>query len=293
MSKSVSQLSALTHLVNRPASAGKVRACSVAAALLGLVSTHVSAIEFSSGEWAGHFDTTVSYGAAWRVSDPSDDNVGKAVHNPTTFLLNNAGQRAALGRWSVNSDDGNLNYGSSGDLISNAAKITSELDVSWRNYGAFMRATAFYDFENADSDFLSQRAQDLVGSDIRVLDAYGYGDHNIGERTFNWRLGWQVVSWGESTFIQGGINVINPVDVAKLRVAGAELKEAFRGIPIVSGNYDLTDSVSVEALYIFQWQQTDPDPAGSFFATNDIATPGASYAMLNFTLPQPRSTGSV
>ncbi|HLF31238.1 MAG TPA: DUF1302 domain-containing protein [Xanthomonadales bacterium] len=288
MSKPSSRQIARTNAPEHRTIKQNARTCLVATVLLGLVSTHALAIEFSSGEWTGHFDTTISYGAAWRVSDPSDSNVGKAVFNPTTFLLNNAGQRAALGRWSVNSDDGNLNYGNSGDLISNAAKITSELDVNWRNYGAFIRATAFYDFENADKDFLSQRAQDLVGSDIRVLDAYAYGDQNFGERTFNWRLGWQVVSWGESTFIQGGINVINPVDVAKLRVAGAELKEAFRGIPIVSGNYDLTDSVSVEALYIFQWKQTDPDPAGSFFATNDIATPGASYAMLNFgTLPQP------
>jgi len=42
-----------------------------------------------------------------------------------------------------------------------------------------------------------------------------------------------VVSWGESTFIQGGMNVINPVDVSKLRVAGAELKEAFNGVNMI------------------------------------------------------------
>ena len=41
-----------------------------------------------------------------------------------------------------------------------------------------------------------------------------------------------MINWGESTFIQGGINVVNPVDVSRLRVAGAELKEAF--LPINS-----------------------------------------------------------
>jgi len=263
---------------------------SFASILLGVVSSQAMAIEFSSedGEWTGNFDTTISYGAAIRVSSVNEDNVGKAVFNPTAFLLDNAGQRAALGRWSVNSDDGNLNYGDSGDLISNAIKITSELDINFRNYGAFIRGTAFYDFENADKDFLSERAQELVGTDIRLLDAYVYGEHNFGEKTATWRLGWQVVSWGESTFIQGGINAVNPVDVSKLRVAGAELKEAFVGIPMIWGSFNLTESVSFEPLYIFQWKKTDPDPAGSFFATNDLATPGASYAMLNFgTLPQP------
>jgi len=40
------------------------------------------------------------------------------------------------------------------------------------------------------------------------------------------RLGRQVISWGESTFIPNGINVINPIDVARLRTPGSELREA-------------------------------------------------------------------
>jgi len=97
-----------------------------------------------------------------------------------------------------------------------------------------------------------------------------------------------VVSWGESTFIQGGINVINPVDVSRLRVAGAELKEAFEGVNMIWGSFDLTQSLSLEALYMFEYREIIPDPAGAYFSTNDIATPGGSYAMLNFgTLPQP------
>ncbi len=245
------------------------------------------AIEFSSGEWTARIDTTVSYGAGWRVGSADDDNLGKAVFNPTAFLLDNAGQRAATGRWSVNSDDGNLNY-DKGDLITNALKLTSEMDVGFRNYGAFVRFTAFYDFENQKKDELSGVAKNKVGKDIQLLDAYIWGDHRFGDRGFTWRLGKQVVSWGESTFIQGGINVINPVDVSKLRVAGAELKEAFTGINMLWTSIELSESVSIEPIYIFEWKKINPDPAGSYFATNDIATPGASYAMLSFgTLPQP------
>ena len=190
-------------------------------------STGVQAIEISKGELTGSFDTTISYGAAWRAGDLDEDYVGKVVLNPLVGDLDNAAQRAAPGRWSVNNDDGNLNYPNGGDLVSHTIKFTSELDLRYRNFGAFTRFMGFYDFENVDKDFLSKEAEERVGKDVRLLDLYVWAEHEVGDRFLNWRLGRQVVSWGESTFIQGGINVINPVDVSRLRVAGAELKEAF------------------------------------------------------------------
>jgi len=265
---------------------------SIGLALAGLVSTPVLAWEFSSddNEINGSIDTTISYGISWRATDSRPSDFAKAVNNPLTFTLPYEQRVATPGRWSNNDDDPNLNYPDSGDIISNLAKITSEFAITWRNYGAFARASAFYDFENASNDRLSKAAQDRVGKDFRLLDAYVWGDHNLGEsaRQFNWRLGQQVVSWGESTFIQGGLNVINPVDVSKLRLAGSELKEAFEGINMIWTSTELTDALSLEALYMLEWEPIIPDPAGTYYSASDIATPGATYAMLNFgTVPQP------
>jgi hypothetical protein len=260
-----------------------------AMALLMLLAATSPAVgfEFVKGELTGNLDTTISYGATWRVDDPDPNNLGKAYHNPTTFLLDNAGQRAQLGRWSVNNDDGNRKW-EGGDLVSNVIKLTSELDVRYRNFGGFIRFSAFYDFENHDRADFSQAAKDRVGKDFRLLDAYIWGDHTVGDSFLTWRLGQQVVSWGESTFIQGGINVINPVDVSKLRIAGAELKEAFDGVNMLWATMDITESWAIEGLYMFDYERIIPDPAGTYWSTNDIATPGASYGMLNFgTLPQP------
>jgi len=259
----------------------------VALALLGTASLPLQAIEFSSGEWTGNVDTTISYGASWRLKDYDPSLVGKQANNPLVFNMDKISQRDVIGRWSANGDDGNLNYRDSGDLISHAIKATVELDVRFRNYGGFARATAFYDFENHNKDALSDIAQKRVGGEVRLLDAYVYGNHDPGGHFLNWRLGKQVVSWGESTFIQGGINVINPVDVSKLRVAGAELKEAFEGVNMLYGSLSLTDAVSIEALYMFEYRNIRPDPAGTYFSTNDIGTPGAAYAMLGFVYPQP------
>lgn len=260
--------------------------------LAGLVSAPVSAIEFVSddGEVTGSWDTTLSYGISVRAGDADAEELAKAANNPLTFTLPYPQQVAQIGRWSSNDDDPNLIYGSGGDIITNVVKLTTELDVRWRNYGFFGRLSAFYDFENAGKDELSQEARRRVGQDIRILDAYIWGDHFLGEnqRNFNWRVGRQVVSWGESTFIQGGLNVINPVDVSKLRLAGSELKEAFNGINMLWASTEVTDSLSLEALYLLEWKEILPDPAGTYFSSSDIGTPGATYAMLGFgTYPQP------
>ena len=259
----------------------------VGLALGALAAPTAMAIEFSSGEWYGSVDTTLSYGASWRVKDYEPGDVGKQANDPAAFNYDKLTQRGVPGRWSANGDDGILNYPDSGDLISNTIKATVEMQVNWRNFGGFFRGSAFYDFENADKDALSDRAQEWIGKDARLLDAYIYGNHEVGTKFLNWRLGKQVVSWGESTFIQGGINVINPVDVSKLRLAGSELKEAFEGVNMIFGSIDLSDSVAIEALYMFEYKEVRPDPAGTFFSTSDIATAGGSYAMLGFIYPQP------
>jgi hypothetical protein len=267
----------------------RILATALTLGLMSLAAIPAQAYEFSSGDWSGNIYTNVSYGASWRLKDLEPGDVGKQsiVNDPAVFSYDKLTQRTIPGLWSANGDDGTLNYPDSGDLISHTIKATVEAQVNWRNFGGFTRFSAFYDFENEGKATLSEIAQERVGKDIRLLDLYIYGSHEPGGKFLTWRLGKQVVSWGESTFIQGGINVINPVDVSKLRVAGAELKEAFEGINMITGSIDLTDALAIEALYMFEYQEIIPDPAGTFFATNDIATPGASYAMLGFVYPQP------
>jgi len=277
-----------------------VKAPLALAVAVALAAPAAHAIEFSRGELSGTLDTTLSYGVAVRMQDPADDLIGKAQFNPALvaqisalqaqgrYLEAQALQVGARGRFSVNRDDGNLKY-DDGDLISNAFKITSELGLNWRNSGAFARAVYFYDFENADRDDLTDEAKDLVGQRFRLLDAFVFHNFTIGEdHNASVRLGRQVVSWGESTFIQNGINVINSVDLSALRVAGAELKEAFLPLDSIWGNISITDNLSVEAIYMFEFEEIEVDASGTYFSSNDFASPGGSYVMLGFgTVPQP------
>lgn len=276
------------------------------AGVIAMALQPAAAFDFSRGELSGSLDTTVSYGASWRAERQSDDLLAKSYIDPTIVAqitaLTNAGmyleaqqlQIAAGGRFSANRDDGNLKY-DKGDLISNALKLTSELSLNWRNSGAFARGTYFYDFENADRNDLTREAKKLIGERFRLLDAFVYHNFSYGEAgTGTVRLGRQVVSWGESTFIQNGINVINPFDLSALRVAGAELKEAYLPVDSIWGSFSLTDKLSLEALYLFEFEEVEIDASGTYFSANDFASPGGEYVMLNFgTVPQPVNNPSL
>ena len=266
-----------------------LRPCLLASAVaMALAANSASALDLSTENVSIQLDTTISYGAGMRVSKRDDDLVAKAFFNPLIVQAPLEQQIAAPGRFSANSDDGNLNF-DRWDPIFNAARVTSELSINYQNYGAFVRGNYFYDFTLSDKDFLSEAAKDRVGERARLLDAYVYGDFDApGGRLLSLRLGRQVVSWGESTFIPGGINAINPVDITALRTAGAELRDAFLPLNMLWASMDLTPNLAAEAVVMFEWDAVEAEPSGTFFSTNDFATAGGRYAMLNFGLvPQP------
>ncbi|MEN8688434.1 MAG: DUF1302 domain-containing protein [Desulfuromonadales bacterium] len=232
--------------------------------------TPAAAFQFEFGEVDGSLDSTLSYGMSWRVEDRDKDIIGLAN-----------GGRA----YSVNGDDGNLNY-DDGDAFSSLAKITSDLELTYNNFGLFLRGSAFYDFENEDGDRertdLSSDAKDLVGKDAELLDAYIWGNFEIGTMPAQLRVGDQVLSWGESTFIQNGINVINPFDVSKLRVPGSELKEGLVPVGMVSGSISPTENLTFEGFYQYDWEKVEIDPTGFYWSTNDFAGESGDRVLLGF-----------
>ncbi|MEN8128637.1 MAG: DUF1302 domain-containing protein [Pseudomonadota bacterium] len=230
--------------------------------------TSAIAINIESGDLFGSWDTTLSYGISARVAD-RDDALVSVAHGGQGF--------------SSNIDNGNLNY-NDGDLFSNVIKATSEVELNYRDAGVFVRGSAFYDFQVEDgstrrTEFSSQ-ARDLVGSRARLLDAYGWYRFGLGDIPGEIRVGNQVLSWGESSFIQNGINSINPVDVTALRVPGSELKEALLPVPMVVLNFATTDDTSLELFYQWAWKKTEIDPPGSYFSTSDFAGDSADRVVL-------------
>ena len=152
-----------------------------------------------------NLDTTVTYGISIRAQERDPHLIG---------IANGGTSR------SVNEDDGDLNFDKN-KAFANVIKATSELEVKWKNFGFFGRGYALYDFDLHDSNKLGPIGQERLGHDVVGLDGFVYASFDPAGHTTRVRAGRQVISWGESTFIPGGINVINPVDLGKLRVPGA------------------------------------------------------------------------
>jgi len=127
---------------------------------------------------------------------------------------------------------------------------------------------------------LREEAEDAIGKSADLLDAYVWGEFELGKLPIQIRVGDQVVSWGESTFISGGINTINPVDISKIRVPGAELKEALVPEGMAWLSMGLTDNISIEGLYLYDWEETKADEPGTYFSASDFVGENISNSKL-------------
>jgi hypothetical protein len=234
----------------------------------------VQATQFNFGETSVQWDNTISYGVAWRTEAPDSSIV--APGNAAALGLQGEGS-------SYNFDDGTLNFKENG-VYTNVVKYSTDLEINYKNYGGFFRAKAFYDTEIMDGERefveLNDATKDAAGSGYDLLDAFVWVNQDIGDMPATFRLGRQVVSWGESTFIQGGINSINPVDAASFRRPGAEVKDGLLPVNMFYTSIGLSNDLSLEAFYQLEWEKTRPDPCGTLFSTSDFVSDGCGPVIL-------------
>lgn len=277
--------------------AKKPLAVGVASAMFALSLAPAQAASWDLGDVNITFDSTFSYGASWRMEDRDWNTISKVNHPRFDWSGYNAATNNIYlpsqiwqqpGAYSSNGDAGNLNY-DRGDMFSSLAKGLHELSITKDNIGLFTRFMYFYDFALMDNDgaysnpVSGQRvdpcadddARDLACRDIRLLDAYVYGNFsfNDGMNPVSVKVGQQVLSWGESTFIPHGINS-TPIDVGVLRSPGADLKEAYIPVGMAVLNIGLTENLSTEMFYQYQWVNSYLPVPGSYFSTNDFAGEG-------------------
>ncbi|MFZ5959530.1 DUF1302 domain-containing protein [Pseudomonas knackmussii] len=241
-------------------------AVAVGMAIGGVPAVH--AATFNIGEIEGRFDSTLSVGASWAMDKPDKKFIGSR----------NGGSAS-----SATSDDNRLNF-KKGEPFSKLFKGVHDLELKYGDSGVFLRGKYWYDFELKDGHQHlydiddNGRDQAARSSGAQLLDAFAYHNYSIAELPGTVRLGKQVVSWGESTFIQNGINSINPVDVSALRRPGSEVKEALIPVPMFYFNQGVTEDLSMEAFYQLKWEKTVLDNCGTFFGS-DIAAQGCDTGM--------------
>ncbi|WP_285425608.1 MULTISPECIES: DUF1302 domain-containing protein [unclassified Pseudomonas] len=223
-------------------------------------------VSFNIGEIEGNFDSSLSIGASWSTENANKNLIGS----------NNGGHGL-----SQTSDDGHLNF-KSGETFSKIFKGIHDLELKYGDTGVFLRGKYWYDFELKDEgrDFKdisdSGRKEGAKSSGFELLDAFVYHNYSIADEPGSVRLGKQVVNWGESTFIQGGINSINPVDVSAFRRPGSEIKEGLIPVNMFYLSQSLTENLSAEGFYQLEWDQTVVDNCGTFFSQPDVIADGCS-----------------
>lgn len=244
----------------------------VATAISSSIAVNSHALSFESGELLVDWDTTLNYSAAWRTQDQD---------------------KAALADRGKGSGNENFDTGS---IITNRVSVLSEVSLAYRDYGAFIRGSAFYDdayFGQTDqhTDF-AKETKDAHGKDLRLLDAFVYGNFDVADRNLNVRVGRQVVSWGESLFISGISSSMSPADATKSNVPGIEVKDLLLPVGQVFAQIDLTENLALSAYSQWEWAKTEVSEAGSFFSASDLLDEaGSSASMARKPNSEPSDSG--
>lgn len=285
---------------------GYRRTAGLLAALLGCtVPAPVLALSFDfSDDLHLDLDTTLTYGAQWRVSN-RDPKILEYDTSLATLLDPARRDRVAN---VINYDDGNRNFGKG--LISNRVAAVIDMDLNAGDYGVFARARAYYDSVyrndhtdlsaygfrtynngtnnggNTDRGDFPERTRDRHGAVAEFLDAFAYATFELpGDRLFELRAGRQVINWGESTFYQGVNGLQNRFDANAANTPGVEVKEILLPTGAIYGQVDVVEGLTFELYYQYEWLETELNGVGSYFSTEDFLGPGAK----RFLIPYPVS----
>ena len=233
---------------------------------------------------SGSLDSTISLGVQRRMQSPDKSMVGRdnggsaATSGRLGELVNGPGQGGTSNPDFnyTNIDDGNLNY-KKGDIVGAVLKGTHELAIGERgNWAALGRVTWSTDFAAANTARtpLDEDAKQAMRRNVSLLDLWVSKDFKVGDNSAKFKLGNQVINWGEDIFIFGGINTIHAFDLRKAHIPGTQVKEILIPAPMASLNMALGAGFSTEMYYQFAWNSFKLDPAGTYWSTADFLGKG-------------------
>lgn len=251
-----------------------------------LLASPAQAMRTSVGDIDISLQNRISFGLAMRTESPDSDLLGIA-NGGTAF--------------STNFDDANQNFDSAGEIFSAPLKLLSDFTASWSGFTLFARGGFGFDGvlhrrDNFDAanygpgteasvaelEAKNDAVRSEVGRYAEVLDLHLSASHRVLNRTISWKLGRQIINWGESTFIQNGLNAIVAANANRAGAPGAELEEVFVPSANLWASMDLTSNIGIEGWYQLEWERTEPFTSGTFFSTNDFVATAGTRANIGF-----------
>lgn len=240
---------------------------------VGSSSAYAFSIDTGNSDIEMRWDNTVRYNAGWRME------------NPNSHFANIASNDETEGRFEK------------GDLVTNRLDLFSEFDfVYQRNYGfrvsgALWSEHAYNDKSEtnpaltaaygplapmsnsgASRRYSSYAKSYVTKGSFEFLDAFVFGNFNVGNTSLKLKLGQHNVYWGEALYtIADGVSAgQGPLDTIKAATSpGVEAKELFMPINQLSAQWQLSDVVSMIAQYQLDWKPYRLVPGSTYFGPSD------------------------
>ncbi|HVL02120.1 MAG TPA: DUF1302 family protein, partial [Dongiaceae bacterium] len=127
----------------------RVTALAAAIGAMGSVAP-AHGFEYTDGDFRLQVDSTFSLGASWRASDVDYRNVG-SINAAAAQAAGDNPSGAHHRHGSSTADDGDL-MSKKGSTFSEVAKLSSDLELNYKNYGAFIRGKSFYENRIVNGD---------------------------------------------------------------------------------------------------------------------------------------------
>jgi hypothetical protein len=271
--------------LTRHFSSPSLKVLAVALASMGAFSSaNAFTLDFDNPDLKFRWDNTFKYNAGYRLNNPSAQVAGDPAVNP-------------------NFDGGDLNFNRG--LINNRFDLLSEVDISYKGFGARVSGAGWYDsvYRKDSTDFPAGRPPNSIaalsgpnnrfssatrkemGADGEINDAFVYGNFDIADKSLTVRVGRHTQLYGETLYLGGnGIaNAQGPVDLVKAySQPTAQFKEIARPVGQVSSVLQLNPDVSIGAYYQYEWRPMRLPAAGSYFSPADVLGAGGDLLWTPF-----------
>lgn len=238
-------------------------------------------IETSNPDVEVRWDNTVRYNVGQRVEDANASGIG---NNPVY-------------------DEGEFSF-TKGQTVTNRVDLLSEVDFVYKKkFGFRVSGAAWYDdayssgkvnrnpaLAAVPGSYTNNELSDYTkrfyaGPSGEILDAFVFGSVDVGGAPLTFKAGRHTVFWGESLLLGGALHGVSysqsPIDLAKgFATPGVDAKELFRPLSSVSGQYQVTNDLSVAAQYFLDWESYRYPEGGTFLGPADFAFNGPQQQFL-------------
>lgn len=200
------------------------------------------------------------------------------------------------------SDEGTYSF-DKGDMVAQRFDLLSEFDVVYKKrFGGRVSATAWYDGaygstskSNPNAPLVgipsyagnqySREIKRLYRSGAEFMDAFVFGGVDLADVPLRGKLGRHTVYWGESLLLGGHLHSVayaqNPLDLQKgFATPGTEAKELFRPLNQLSLQAQVSETVSLAAQYMLEWESARYPEGGTYLGPVDFVFNGPDRQFL-------------